>query len=1271
MKKIFISLLSVFVLGAVFCNVASAQTVESISYTVATVNIYNSKIVSSNDRNYKISFDLSNDSGVQSQIRYSVQLTKTVSSSSDVVVDEKIYDPIFSIDEKTTIPQSVVYSIPSSLGKGDYKLWVYSKNNNGLILAAAYVGEIKLTTDLPNTVEIIPESCYVTIKNNANSSKYYLGDLASIVSKDSLVMNCSVSNRYTSDVSLVPLFETRVRSMYGETVSQIEGTQGTITIKKGKNNIEVALPKALVPQTYVNVFSLVSDDKKISTNNIITTYSLEGESGSIMNAVFDKTSYKKGEIANVKIFSMLELSGSTSTASTASISVSVTNQENRLCSEVIKKDASTAPVVEIPVPVIEDCVNPKANIILSSTNTNGENLALDTQSFDVTTPKKDIPIDYKQIAIASVIFILLIIILTIIYRRKNVSVIKVLALFIICAGFMLGMTNKAEALTEYIKYQTSNKSDDNCYYNMADCYMNFTYNLNKASTDFYLPGESIIVTGIVGGGKADTPSLNPAGRQYHTVYMKDLKIDSSSDQRILVQSDVQGPWDKCSDNWNRSFPNKTGTQTFTAPSTPGVHNMNVTYYNNFSWLSYGLFCITGQTQNSTNIFATRSLPFTVKDIITPTYSLDFHLSKDPSYIGEVEGNTVTVSLYTTNVSNGTLVPYTITGVSQADIGVPLSGHFTAVTNNYYSELQIPILTDNITEGQEKLVLSVGNTQGGFTILDKIVVSADISANPNPVLAGSSSTISWTSTGFDSCTMTNENTGSLLNNLSWTSIPNAVGYVSKAITYGNGLFVAVEDNHYINPIRGAIMTSPDGLTWTARTSPTTNVLYSVAYGNGRFVAVGVGNKIITSTNGIDWVATPGPIEQTSTTWVSVTYGPLLWVAIGGAGQSMTSSDGLTWKSQGNGMRYGLEAVIYGAGFVAVGEGGVQTSLNGLNWTTQTPAVSAHWNSVAYSPTGTVRYVAVSYGGKIMTAPVSGNVWTLRNTPVTFDPSDLGTNYLSSVIYAGGKFIASGQISSGDSITLVSTDGINWSNFPGLTPDHCFNQLAYGNNSIVGVGCNTLTTGVATTKFGSISSGNLTIPTTFSIHCTNSTGGVRDDSVEVGISGPESPIIGSEGRTIATTTEGNEIAWTALPDDKCTLSKNDGASIDLPGAAGGTIDVLDTERATGMKYDMVCMNDSIPYGVQLIVPGICAHSQGGDTANVYVNRNTIWTNLGMSGSTVWSGTNIAGTPNVNPLNKIYTTVGPKSIHAETTVGGKVVSRCDANFTVKLDKGTNTEI
>lgn len=75
---------------------------------------------------------------------------------------------------------------------------------------------------------------------------------------------------------------------------------------------------------------------------------------------------------------------------------------------------------------------------------------------------------------------------------------------------------------------------------------------------------------------------------------------------------------------------------------------------------------------------------------TPTYTLT------SSATSVNEGQSFSVTLDTTNVANGTNVPYTITGVSSADInGVSLTGVFTILNNS--ASVTINVTADNITD----------------------------------------------------------------------------------------------------------------------------------------------------------------------------------------------------------------------------------------------------------------------------------------------------------------------------------------------------------------------------------------------------------------------------------------------------------------------------------------------------------------------------------------------------------------------------------------------
>ena len=67
-------------------------------------------------------------------------------------------------------------------------------------------------------------------------------------------------------------------------------------------------------------------------------------------------------------------------------------------------------------------------------------------------------------------------------------------------------------------------------------------------------------------------------------------------------------------------------------------------------------------------------------------------------------------------------------------------------------------------------------------------------------------------------------------ITWTARTPAEGNNSEVRAYGNSVWVAVSGNG-----THRVMTSPDGITWTVQTVEADNWA-AVTYGNGLFVAV---------------------------------------------------------------------------------------------------------------------------------------------------------------------------------------------------------------------------------------------------------------------------------------------------------------------------------------------------------------------------------------------------------------------------------------------------
>jgi hypothetical protein len=127
-------------------------------------------------------------------------------------------------------------------------------------------------------------------------------------------------------------------------------------------------------------------------------------------------------------------------------------------------------------------------------------------------------------------------------------------------------------------------------------------------------------------------------------------------------------------------------------------------------------------------------------------------------------------------------------------------------------------------------------------------------------------------------------------INWSTTNAPLNTYWGNITYGNGLFVAVEGN--VGTTTPKVMTSIDGINWSMGVSAGKCNWNSVTYGNGLFIAVANNGpiKVMTSIDGLIWVPENEAATKTNN-WVSVAYGNNLFVAvsrIGGSNGAITAT-----------------------------------------------------------------------------------------------------------------------------------------------------------------------------------------------------------------------------------------------------------------------------------------------------------------------------------------------------------------------------------------------
>ena len=233
----------------------------------------------------------------------------------------------------------------------------------------------------------------------------------------------------------------------------------------------------------------------------------------------------------------------------------------------------------------------------------------------------------------------------------------------------------------------------------------------------------------------------------------------------------------------------------------------------------------------------------------------------------------------------------------------------------------------------------------------------------------------------------------------------------------------------------MLTSP-GVNWTyLTTSPAATctactfysiTIKSITWSGTQFVAVALSGAIFTSPDGITWTTRLAGVSYGVTSYgslMSVSWSPSLsrYVAVG-VGNIMTSSDGITWTPNTSGAistSFLYRVIWSGTQFIAVGNAGIitsgglsltsanaiLTSPDGLTWTPQTSGIPGNLLGVAWSGT---RYVAV------------GDVTLMSTDGINWSKVADNTTGWTSIVWSGAQFA---EVGSSGSIR-TSPDGITW-------------------------------------------------------------------------------------------------------------------------------------------------------------------------------------------------------------------------------------------------------
>jgi hypothetical protein len=168
--------------------------------------------------------------------------------------------------------------------------------------------------------------------------------------------------------------------------------------------------------------------------------------------------------------------------------------------------------------------------------------------------------------------------------------------------------------------------------------------------------------------------------------------------------------------------------------------------------------------------------------------------------------------------------------------------------------------------------------------------------------------------------------------------------------------------------GHLYSSTDGHSWSALTTVTgVGTLNAGVFGNGKYVAVGDNGYIAASGDSVAWLA--GQVVVVSGTPINlhgITWTGAMFVAVGDSGLITTSKDGSAWTAPAasaiSGSLRSVSASSSGE-IVIVGDNGIETSEDGVHWTSRDPSGAAALSGVTFA---SGKFVAVGANSAVKTS-----------------------------------------------------------------------------------------------------------------------------------------------------------------------------------------------------------------------------------------------------------------------------------------------------------------
>lgn len=395
-KVLAVSLVALVVFIGANAIPVKAQTAETeVEYTlVSTVNIYSATNTKIGNKTYSISFEMHNKQGIQSDIRYGIQLVNRFTSKP---VDMYLVNEAITLGEKDSKQISLEYTIPDYVPDGVYRMLIISQNQNGLLLASSPISIPEKFITIENSSGIDIKKCYLTVEGEDPGVNYTISEGVAIrPDGEKIRATCEIQNSSFKSDDLKLQLITHKRNQLGDILAN-NVLEQVVTVKsRSTQTISFPVPTLTTPQAYdIDTFLINEKGEKVSYS-VFLHYVVSGVSATIQNAILDKTDYLYKDVAELRV--LWTASADTFTNSRIPgkdvsyiLEANIKNSAGEICGS-ISKNVKSAKILEetlLNIDISRDCSSALAEVVITDTDGN----ILDTTKIDLNNPVAQVQIN--------------------------------------------------------------------------------------------------------------------------------------------------------------------------------------------------------------------------------------------------------------------------------------------------------------------------------------------------------------------------------------------------------------------------------------------------------------------------------------------------------------------------------------------------------------------------------------------------------------------------------------------------------------------------------------------------------------------------------------------------------------------------------------------------------------------------------------------------------------------------------------------------------------